>query len=301
MNVLITGGTGLIGRALTRSLLESRHKVWILTRDPDRAVVPLGVTTVGWDGRSAQGWGGLVNEMDAIVNVAGYNLSSWPWSEARKQIFWNSRVYAGQAIVEAVQHATHRPSVLIQASGVNYYGTTGAPADETASPGNDFLSRLAVAWEFSSQPVEDMGVRRVVVRNAVLISRENIIMKLMELPVRLFVGGRLGDGKQNLPWIHPVDYISALRFLIDHETARGNFNLVSPQAATNAEFTRALSKTLRRPYWFHVPAFLMRLVLGEMAVTVLEGRQIVPKRLQEAGFQFKYPVLEYAFNDLYRK
>jgi len=157
-----------------------------------------------------------------------------------------------------------------------------------------------VAWEFSSQPVEEMGVRRVVVRNAVLISRENIITKIMELPVGLFVGGRLGDGKQYLPWIHPVDYVSAIRFLIDHEGARGNFNLVSPQAATNAQFMRALATAMHRPYWFHVPAFPMRLVLGEMAVTVLEGRQIVPKRLQEAGFEFKYSELAFALRDLYR-
>jgi hypothetical protein len=300
MNVLITGGTGLIGRALTRSLVESHHKVWILTRDPDRAVVPLGVTAVAWDGRTAQGWGSLVNEMNAIVNLAGYNLSSWPWTEARKQTFWNSRVYAGQAVVEAVQHASQRPSVLIQASGVNYYGATGAPATEATPPGNDYPARLAVAWEFSSQPVEEMGVRRLVARNAVVLSRENILLRLMELPARLFFGGRLGDGKQYLPWIHIADYISALRFLLDHETARGNFNLSAPQPTTNADFLRALARVLRRPYWFHVPAFLMRLALGEMSTMVLDGRPTLPKRLQEEGYQFKFPDLQAALRDLYR-
>ncbi|MEW5940276.1 MAG: TIGR01777 family oxidoreductase [Chloroflexota bacterium] len=300
MNVLITGGSGLIGRALTRSLLADGHKVWILTRNPDRAVVPLGATAVGWDGRAADGWGSLVNEMDAVVNLAGYNLSSWPWTEARKQSFWNSRVWAGQALVEAIQRASRRPAVLVQASGVNYYGVAGAPAGESTPPGADYLARLAVAWEFSTQPVEEMGVRRAVVRNAVVLSRENIIMKLMDLPARLFFGGRLGDGKQFLPWIHISDHISALRFLLDHETARGAFNLIAPQAATNEQFMRALARTLRRPYWFRVPAFLMRLALGEMSTMVLDGRQVVPKRLQEAGFQFKFPDLESALRDLYR-
>jgi uncharacterized protein (TIGR01777 family) len=140
----------------------------------------------------------------------------------------------------------------------------------------------------------------LVARNAVVLSRENILLRLMELPARLFFGGRLGDGKQYLPWIHIADYISALRFLLDHETARGNFNLSAPQPTTNADFLRALARVLRRPYWFHVPAFLMRLALGEMSTMVLDGRPTLPKRLQEEGYQFKFPDLQAALRDLYR-
>ena len=299
MNVLITGGTGLIGRALMRSLINDGHKVWTLTRNPDRAILPLGVTAVYWDGRTARGWGGLVNDMDTVVNLAGHNTASWPWTEARKQSFWNSRVWAGQAVTEAIQQARKRPRVLIQSSGINHYGLRGEPAAESTPPGEDFLARLTVAWEFSSQPVEDMGVRRAVIRTAVVLARENILLKLMELPARLFVGGRLGSGRQFLPWIHVADEVGAIRFLLDEERARGPFNLVAPEASTNDAFLRELARALHRPYWFHVPAFLMRLFLGEMSVVVLEGRPALPERLQEFGYQFKFPTLKSALGNLF--
>lgn len=301
MNVLITGGTGLLGRALTRSLLADGHKVWVLTRSPERAVLPLGVTALGWDGRTANGWGHIVNEMDAVVNLAGLNTSTWPWTESRKQAFWNSRVWAGQAVASAIQSASNRPRVLVQSSGINFYGMRGDAANESTPHGDDFLARLAAAWEFSSQPVEELGVRRVVIRTPPVLTRENIIVKLMELPARLFFGGRLGDGKQYMPWIHIADYISAVRFLLDDERARGPFNLIAPEASTNADFMRSLARALRRPYWFHVPAPLMRVPLGEMSVVILEGRQSVPQKLIEAGYQFKFPTLDAALADLYAK
>jgi len=299
MNILITGGTGLIGRALTRSVLADGHKIWTLTRNPERGTLPLGATAVGWDGRTARGWGELVNEMDAVVNLAGVNMASWPWTEARKQSFWNSRVWAGQAVTEAIRLAKKKPAVLVQSSGINHYGLHGEPATEGTPPGDDFLARLTVAWEFSTQPVEELGVRRVVVRTAVVLARESVIMKLMELPARLFFGGRLGSGQQALPWIHLADEVGAIRFLLDNERACGAFNLIAPQTTANADFMRALAHTLRRPYWLHVPAFLMRLALGGMSMMVLDGRSAQPKRLLEAGYQFKYPTLEGALKELY--
>lgn len=302
MNILITGGTGLIGRALSQSLLADGHKVWLLTRDPQRAssTLPQGAIAAGWDGRTAKGWGGLVNEMDAIVNLAGVNMASWPWSEARKQSFWNSRVWAGQAVAEAIRLAKKKPAVLIQSSGINHYGLRGGTAIESTPPADDFLARLTMAWEFSSQPAEDFGVRRVIIRTAVVLSRDSLIMKLMELPTRIFFGGRLGSGQQTLPWIHSADEVGAIRFLLDDERARGPYNLIAPASTSNADFLHALAKTLKRPYWFHVPAFLMRLALGEMSVMVLEGRPAQPQRLLEAGYQFKYPTLESALQELYR-
>ncbi len=299
MNVLISGGTGLIGRALTRSLVEDGHRVWILTRGPGQVQWPAGCTEVRWNGRSIQGWGDLVNEMDAIVNLAGTNLASWPWTAARKQAFWNSRVWAGQAVAEAVRQATKRPAVLVQASGINHYGVHGEVADESTPHADDFLARLTVAWEFSTQPVEDLGVRRVILRTSVVLARDSLIMKLMELPIRLFVGGRLADGRQTLPWIHIADEVGAIRFLLNNEQARGPFNLVAPHITSNDEFLRTLARHLHRPYWFHVPAFAMRLALGEMSTMVLEGRPAWPKRLLEMGYSFQYPSLESALADLY--
>jgi uncharacterized protein len=301
MNTLITGGTGLIGRALTQSLLADGHNVWVLTRDPKNLAPkhPEGITAVGWDGRTAQEWGGLVNDMDAIINLAGVNTASWPWSKARKRSFWNSRVWAGQAVAEAIRLAKKKPAVLIQSSGIGHYGFHGGLAIENTPPGNDYMARLTVAWEASSQSVEELGVRRAVIRTAVVLTRDNIILKLMELPASLFIGGRLGNGQQTLPWIHLADEVGAIRFLIDNQQASGPFNLVAPDISSNADFLYVLAKTLKRPYWFHVPAFLMRIFLGEMSVMVLEGRPAHPERLLEVGYQFKYPTLVSALKELY--
>lgn len=303
MNLMITGGTGLIGRALTNSFIADGHQVWLLTRDPKNKTFGhhASATLVGWDGRTTQGWGELVNEMDVIINLAGKTTASFPWNNTNKRSFWNSRVWAGKAVADAIRVAEKKPHVLIQSSGINYYGIRGEVAEESTPPADDFMARLSVAWEASSQSVEELGVRRAVIRTAVVLTPDNIIMKLMELPVRLFFGGRLGSGLQILPWIHLADEVGAIRFLIENEQAHGAYNLIAPESTPNDLFLRTLAKTLNRPYWFHVPAFLLRLLLGEMSVMVLEGRSAYPRRLLEAGYKFKFPVLEAALKDLYRK
>jgi uncharacterized protein (TIGR01777 family) len=301
MNILITGGTGLIGRALTKSFQEDGHKVWALSRNPakNRNRTQSAGQLVAWDGRSATGWGELVNEMDVIINLAGVNTASWPWTNAKKQSFWNSRVRAGQAVLEAIRSARKKPSVVIQASGINHYGLHGDTATESSAPGDDFLARLTVPWEDSTKPVEEIGVRRAVIRTAVVLTRDNIIMKLMELPATLFVGGRLGNGRQTLPWIHLADEVAAIRYIIDHEQMNGVYNLIAPESTTNAEFLRTLAKVIHRPFWFHIPAGMMRLVLGEMSVMVLEGRPAKPQRLLDFGYHFKFATLGEALRDLY--
>ena len=303
MNVMITGGTGLIGSTLTRSFLADGHKVWVLTRNPQNKAIdqPGGVTSVGWDGRTTQGWGELVNEMDAIINLAGKSTSTFPWNNSHKQSFWNSRVWAGEAVADAIRVAKKRPRVLIQSSGIGHYGIHGEVAEESTPPADDFMARLTVAWEASSQSVEELGVRRAVIRSAVVLTPDNIIMKLMELPARLYFGGRLGSGLQTLPWIHIADEVGVIRFLIGNEQAHGAYNLIAPESTSNDVFLRTLAKTLKRPYWFHVPAFLLRFLLGEMSVMVLEGRSAYPRRLLEAGYEFKFPLLEAALKNLYHK
>ncbi len=298
MKVLILGGSGMIGQALARSLTADRHEVWALTRNPEKARLPDGVQAVGWDGRTMDGWGYLVNEMDVIVNLVGENLAKWPWTEKQKQRFLDSRVSAGRAVVAAVKAAARPPKVLIQASGINHYGLRGAPADESTPPGDDFLAQLTVAWEDSTKDVEGFGVRRVVIRTAVVFAKNALLFGLMALPVRLFVGGRMGSGEQAVPWIHIEDHVAAVRFLLENDSAQGPFNLTAPGQASNADFYRVMARVMKRPFWFPVPAFLMRLVLGGMSVLVLEGRFSRPAKLLEMGFRFKYPELEDALRDL---
>lgn len=294
MQVLIAGGSGFLGTALKTSLLKDGHAVFILTR---RA--PRNPGEIQWDGKTTDGWGSVINEMDAVVNLTGFGLEHWPWTRRQKQKFLDSRVLPGRALASAIQKASRRPKVFLQASGVNRYGLRGEGiADESTPPAGDFLAQLTVPWEESTQLVEDLGVRRVITRNAVVLSRKGGLFPLMTLAPRLFFGGKFGDGNQAMPWIHLVDHINALRFLLEHENAHGPFNLISPEPTSSTEFMRAITKALHRPYWFHAPTFLLRLTLGEMSILLTEGRYSQPKRLIELGFRFQFGKLEDAMEDL---
>lgn len=287
MKVLIAGGSGFMGKHLINSLTADSHQVWVLTRNPSQIIE--GAHVVGWDGQTTAGWGNLVNEMDAVVNLSGLSTSNWPWTERKKQRFLSSRVQPGRALATAIKKASHRPEVFIQISGINHYGLRGKEvADESTPPGDDFLAQMTVAWENASKPVQEVGVRHVVCRTAVVLARDALLMWLMALPVHLFVGGRFGSGEQAMPWIHIDDQIRAIRFLMEHPEASGPFNLIAPQLTSNAEFMRTLAKVLRRPYWFLYPKLLLRLVLGEMSVLITEGRYSKPERLFEVGYNIHY-------------
>lgn len=300
MRVIITGATGLIGRALARQLTADGHEVIALSRSPERAKgLPAGARAVCWDGRTAAGWAELADGAGAIVNLAGANLSGGLWTAKRKALLRASRLNAGQAVVAAVQAAARKPRVIIQSSGVGYYGARGdEDLEENSPPGDDWLARLAVEWEASTQAVEALGVRRAVIRTAGVLSREALLWRLMTLPHRFFLGGPLGSGRQWLPWIHIADEVGAICFLIREEGAHGAFNLVAPHTVTNVQFERLLGKVMGRPAWFRVPALLLRLVLGELSSIILEGQRAVPRRLTDLGYAFRFRSLEEALRDL---
>jgi uncharacterized protein (TIGR01777 family) len=237
--------------------------------------------------------------VDAVVNLTGYGLEHWPWTKRQKQKFLDSRILPGRALAAAIQNAERRPRVFLQSSGVNRYGLHGeGVADEFTPPAKDFLAQLTIPWEDATKPVEELGVRRVIIRNAVVLARRGGLFPLMTLAPRLFFGGTFGDGRQAMPWIHLVDHTNAMRFLLEHENAYGPYNLISPQPTSSAEFMQAVASALHHPYWFHVPKFLLRLALGEMSVLLTEGRYSQPKRLIELGFQFQFGQLENAMEDL---
>jgi len=302
MRILIAGGTGMIGTALTRSFLADGHQVWVLTRDTGNAHLPEGAMAVGWDGQTTLGWGEVVSRMDTIINLVGEPLSRWPWTKKQKQRFWDSRVAAGGALAQAIQTASPRPKVLIQASAVNYYGPHGLePVTEADKPGKDFLAGLCEAWEASTQPVEEFGVRRVIIRSAIVLTAKAGILPIMLFPIRLFAGGPLGNGRQGLPWIHLADELAAIRFLLENPHASGPYNLTVPDPVSSAEFMRTAARLLRRPFWLPAPAFALRLVLGGMATLILDGMYLRPVRLQELGFVFRFGSLEHALRDLLKK
>ena len=294
MKVLIAGGSGFLGKALTNSLKNDRHEVIILTR---RA--PKHSDQIQWDGKSTSGWGHVVNEVDAVIHLAGFGLQHWPWTRKQKQKFVDSRVNPGLALVSAIQKASRRPRVFLQSSGINRYRMHGEGiADESTPPAEHFLAQITVSWESATEPLESLGVRRIMARNAVVLAKNGGMFPLMALPARLFLGGRFGHGKQAVPWIHIIDQVNAVRFLLEDEKAKGPYNVISPTPTSNTDFMRAIAKALHRPYWFHVPAFLLKLVLGEMSVLLTEGCYSQPKRLIELGFQFEFGKLENAMEDL---
>lgn len=297
MKIVIAGGSGFLGTGLKNLLTHNAHEVFILTRGPSQ-----GRSQIHWDGKTVRGWGDLINEMDAVVNLTGYGLEHGPWTKRQKQRFLDSRVLPGLALVSAIQNASHRPKVFLQISGINRYGLRGEGiADESTPAADDFLAQLAVKWEDATQPVEMLGVRRVIARSAVVLSGRGGLFPLMALPVRLFLGGRLGTGSQAMPWIHLADEARALKFLLENEEARGAYNLIAPTPTSNAEFMHAIAGALRRPYWFHVPKFLLKLVLGEMSVLITEGRYSQPRRLLEEGFQFNFPAVDDALRNIFSK
>lgn len=299
MKVLIAGGTGLIGKALALALTESGNQVWVLSRSPEKAQMTARVQVTAWDGKSPQGWGQLINEMDAIINLAGASIGTQRWTENRKDEIRESRLNAGQAIVDAVKMASKVPRLLVQASAVGYYGTSSdLPLDDVSPAGSDFLSKICVEWEASTRPVEELGVRRVVIRTGVVLDRHEGALARILLPFYLFAGGPLGSGRQWLPWIHIKDEVDAIRFLMADETAWGVYNLTAPQPLINADFGKKIARVLKRPYWLPAPAFVLRFLLGEMSLLVLEGQRPLPRRLEAASYKFHYEEAEKALRDL---
>ncbi len=309
MRVIITGGTGLIGRALAASLAAEGHEVIILSRAPEKATgLPQGVRAVGWDGRTASGWGELADGAEAIVNLAGESIGgenmlaliTKPWTRERLQLIRTSRVNAGRAVVQAIEQARVKPHVLVQSSAVGYYGLPGdQEVTEDTPAGNDALAKICLDWEATTTSVEAPGVRRVVIRTGgVVMSAQGGALPFMLLPFKLFVGGPLGSGKQWFSWIHIADEVRAIRFLLDHSDARGAFNLCAPEPLRNGELARVIGRVMGRPSFMPTPAFAMKLLLGDKATLVLDGQRQVPKRLLELGFQFQFPKVKAALQDL---
>lgn len=308
MRIIITGGTGLIGRALMHSLAQDGYEVIILSRSPRQSgPVPQTVRFVQWDGKTADGWGELADGAEAIVNLAGANIAGegflpTRWTPARKKLIIDSRVFAGKAVTEAAQRAQNKPKVIVQASAVGYYGARGdEDLSESAPPGKDFTGESCQLWEASTQEVEAMGVRRVVIRTGVVLSGDGGALPRMALPFKLFAGGPLGSGKQQFSWIHIADEVKAIRFLIENSSASGPYNLTAPNPLTNRDFARILGRVLGRPSLLPTPGFAFKIMFGEVSTVLLDGQRVVPARLLEAGFRFDYPEAENALRAVYAK
>lgn len=298
MKIVITGGTGLLGKALANNLLADHHEVIILSRNPDGATVPTGAKVAGWDGKTEKGWVAHAEGADAIVNFAGASIDH-RWTESYKNLIRESRVQAGQAVTTAIKATTVKPKVLIQTSAVGYYGPHKDEEITESSPaGSDFLASVCKDWEDSSVVAESEGVRRVVIRIGIVCSTKGGALARL-LPIfKLGGGGPVGSGKQYYPWIHIGDVVGGIRFLIEHPSASGTFNLTAPNPVTNKEFSKALGSAISRPAIVPTPALALKLMFGEMATIILDGQRAVPKHLSSLNYPFRFSDPEAAFRHL---
>lgn len=310
MRVVITGGTGLIGSALARHLGSAGYDAVVLTRGIGRVgPLPPGVRAQEWDGLTSKGWANLLDEETCVVHLAGESIADGRWTEDRKRRIRESRVASGKAVAEAIREAPRKPRALLQGSAVGYYGPRGDEEIlEGQPPGQGFLADVCVDWESSTAEVEALGVRRVILRTGVVLARQGGALPKMALPFRLMAGAPLGSGRQWLPWIHMADEIGAIRFLIERNDpggAQGPFNLVAPKPVTNRELGDVLGRVLRRPnplqaLGLGVPAPVFRVMLGEMADAVLDSQRVLPSRLLQLGYTFRFPDVESALRDLFK-
>lgn len=291
--IVIAGASGFIGSALARELVQDGHEVVAVTRNASarRDRFPDGVRPVEWDGRSAAGWGRSVDGALAVVNLAGDNLARGYWTRAKKDRILASRVQAGSALVAAVREARKKPRVFVQASAIGFYGNSGeTEVDEDGAAGTGFLAGVVEKWEASTHEVEDLGVRRVIIRSGLVLGREGGVWPSLVRPFRFLAGGPLGNGRQWFSWIALDDEVRAVRFLIGNEGLSGAFDLTAPQPLREKELCRLIGKSLRRPCWMPAPAFLLRLLFGEKAgETLLVSQRVFPRRLAAAGFEFRHP------------
>ena len=301
MKVVITGGTGFIGTALTSALLERGDKVTLVTRAPVVAQQSWGgrIDARLWNGRDPGPWVMAVNGADAVINLAGESVAGGRWSPARKLALIKSRIDSTRAVVKALEAATERPPVLVSASAVGYYGANPkGDCPESSAQGSDFLAALCGQWEREAAAADKLEVRVVMARIGVVLGKTGGALAKMLTPFKFGLGGPLGSGRQPFPWIHLDDAVGAILASIDDVKLAGPVNVVAPEPATNAKFTKALGRALHRPAFLPAPAFALRLALGEMSTLLLDGQKAIPKRLLDAGYVFKHPSVEGALVSL---
>ena len=297
MRVAVTGATGMIGRALVRARLDRGDQVAALSRDAERArsALPSGVEAFEWrDPKAEPAPAEALSGADGVVHLLGEPIAQ-RWTDGARREILDSRVLGTRNLVAGIEAAGERPGVLVSQSGVGYYGPRGDElVDESATAGDDFPARVSVAWEAEAEKAEQLGLRVVTTRTGVVLSESGGALEKMLPPFKLGVGGPVAGGKQYVPWVHLDDVVGAVIFCLDTPAIEGAVNLSAPDPATNAELSKALGRALRRPAFAPVPAFAVKLLYGDMATVVITGARMVPRKLEQAGYEFRRPDLDEA-------
>lgn len=302
--IIITGATGLIGRKLSKALIDRGYDIIIFSRNVSNAKteIPGAYKYVSWDYKKPDQWQNELKEVHAVIHLAGANVFSRRWNTSYKDSILKSRTISTGNLVKAIKNSAVKPSVFISSSAVGYYGDKGDVAiDETSLSGGDFLASVCRKWEEEANQIEKIGVRNVCIRTGIVLNTNEGALKQMLLPFKLFVGGPIGNGKQWFPWIHIDDIVGIYLFSLDNTLIKGPVNAASPNPVLMKEFARILGSILHRPYLFSVPKFILRIVLGEVANVVTASQNIYPKKLIDNNYKFKFDNVRTALDDLLEK
>jgi uncharacterized protein (TIGR01777 family) len=309
MRIVIAGGTGFLGSPLAEGYAEEGHDVRVLTRSlregesrHDSGTGVPGVTRVGWqpEGRTGR-WASALDGADAVINLAGASIGDRRWTPQRKALIRDSRIVPTRSLADAVSNLAKPPAVFVSASGVGYYGTAnGAPKTESSPAGDDFLAGLCQDWEAEAGRAQSPSTRVVPIRSGVVLERTGGALVRMMMPFRFFAGGPVGSGRQYMSWIHRIDWIEMIRWIVETPAISGPVNATAPVPVTNREFARALGRAMRRPALLPAPGFALKLMLGEMAgPLLLTGQRAIPQRAFDHRFHFRYPEIDLAFRGMF--
>lgn len=309
MRIVIAGGTGFIGGPLAEVYAEEGHDVRVLTRSladgearHDPGTGKPGITRVGWKPTGDTGrWMEALDGADAVVNLAGEPMGDARWTAQRKAKLRDSRLLATRSLAAAINAVARPPRVMVSASGVGYYGASGdEPKTEDSPAGSDFMAHLAEDWEVEARKAERAGTRVVLMRTGVVLEKVGGALPRMVTPFRFFVGGPLGSGRQYISWIHRLDVLEMIRWIIETPGVTGPINASAPHPVTNRDFAKAIGRALRRPSLLPAPAFALRLLVGEMAdPLLLTGQRVIPAVAQAHGYHFRYPEIDIALRGIY--
>jgi len=296
MHILLTGGTGLIGRRLCRYWRDQGHQLTVLSRKPEDVPRLCGAGVRGIahpDDISDQ-------TVDAVINLAGAPIADRPWTRKRKMLLWDSRITLTEQLMTWLERREQKPRVLISGSAVGWYGDGGErELDESSAPvSEDFASRLCIAWEETAQRAEGLGIRVVLLRTGLVLARDGGMMRRLLPPFKLGMGGPIGNGRQWMPWVHIDDQIAAIDFLLNRDDAQGPYNVCAPSPVRNRDFAKTLAAILHRPAFMPMPAFALKVLMGELSILLLGGQRASPSRLKAAGFTFRFTDLHAALENL---
>ncbi len=294
--IMITGGTGFVGRYLSEELMKLGHYTMIVSRTPEKykGVDAKNQRFISWDDVP-----GAMQQADIVINLAGENLFGKRWTGQVKKRILNSRIEATQTLVSAMEQLQDRPELLVSVSGINYYKASGDQIlDEESEAGNDFLAEVCKKWEAEARKAEELGVRVATPRIGIVLEENGGVVEKMRLPFKLFAGGPLGSGEQYMSWVHMRDLCRALIYPMENPDFSGSYNACAPNPVTMNEFAKTMGSVMNRPSLFRVPEFLLKTLLGEAAQPVLSSLRVQPKKLQQAGFTFEYEYLEPALSDI---